>query len=431
MSTYEATRPNRGARGRVEIRGTMEAGGAQEAVTSAELRETERGFILMLRGKGFPRGWIEEHAPELLAQAHKEYAERLADGREDTPVGLMIVIAYRRALNLLDSQGRRPTHKPIESILHVADEVSPDPEQEAIERDRERRLAEAMRHLSEKERRLMAMVYFEGRTVRAAGRALGWGKSAADKHHRTALKRLRPFLGEPGLWSPQTLVAIWVAAESERLTGAGGGIRHILGEPLLFISQRLAELWRRAWPLAESGNAVAAGGAGRGVAATCVGLVLCGGLGGAATGVIGPGITGAPDLQGPEPAERSRAALQVEARPVSSQVQESAPVGPPVPSQPASGENSGHAGVSDMRTAAPARAVVPARGRARPTTRASTPQTVGEFGVEQGSYSSPESSAPPESPDSSGFAPSSAAQSSPAAPSAPKGGSSVSSEFGF
>lgn len=415
----------------------MEAGTAQEVVTEAELVEAERGFILMLKGKRFPREWIEENAADLMAQAHKEYAERLAEGREDTAVGLLIVIAYRRAVNLLDAQQRRPKSKPLDDVLHLADESAPTPEDEAIDHDRERRVAEALRRLPEKDRRLMAMVYFEGYTIRAAGRVLGWGKSAADQHHKLALDRLRPYLGKPDLWSPSTVVLVWVAAQRERWAGTAdwvpldwtpGGI-HFLTEPAAFVTYRATEGWRRVWPFAEPGNAAAVGGAGRGVAATCAGVLICAGLGTGATGVIGPGIPGIPHVGGSGGSAKSKA-VREKARPASATFPTTpevvAPVAPPPAKDSARERPAPQAGAQSEPKAGASRK--PRREPDRVRGEASAPATVGEFGADSGSYEPPPSES---SSSGSGSAPSSAAPSSSAGSASDKTGSSVASEFGM
>jgi DNA-directed RNA polymerase specialized sigma24 family protein len=50
----------------------------------------------------------------------------------------------------------------------------------------------ALRILPPTERRLIELMYVGGLSCRAAGRRVGWGKSAADRHHQAALSRLRP-----------------------------------------------------------------------------------------------------------------------------------------------------------------------------------------------------------------------------------------------
>jgi DNA-directed RNA polymerase specialized sigma24 family protein len=51
---------------------------------------------------------------------------------------------------------------------------------------------DALRLLPPAEQRLIELMYVEGMSCRAAGRGVGWGKSAADRHHQAALSRLRP-----------------------------------------------------------------------------------------------------------------------------------------------------------------------------------------------------------------------------------------------
>ena len=150
------------------------------AVTDQQLHEAEEGLVRLLHAKRFPREWIERHVPEAMAQARTDFAVRLAAGREDETVNLLVVIGYRRALKLLSSQTSRPATTSLETIFHLADESTPTPEEEAIEHDREERVAKAMSHLPERERMLMALVYFEGMSIRAAGRRLG-GPRAAER----------------------------------------------------------------------------------------------------------------------------------------------------------------------------------------------------------------------------------------------------------
>ncbi|HXR59981.1 MAG TPA: hypothetical protein VN732_01515 [Solirubrobacterales bacterium] len=52
----------------------------------------------LLHAKRFPREWIERHVPDVMAQARSDFAVRLAAGKEDDTVNLLVVIAYRRAV---------------------------------------------------------------------------------------------------------------------------------------------------------------------------------------------------------------------------------------------------------------------------------------------------------------------------------------------
>lgn len=163
-------------------------------ITKLQLSEAEEGLVRLLHAKQFPREWIERHSPEAMADARKDYAAKEA-GKNDEVVGLLVVIGYRRILKILDSQQRRPPVSSLDAVFHLSDESTPTPEEVAIDRDRRERVAKARRFLPERERKLITLVYFEGMSIRAAGRRLGWGKSAADRHHQAACQRLLAMLG--------------------------------------------------------------------------------------------------------------------------------------------------------------------------------------------------------------------------------------------
>ena len=177
----------------------MKAGEVKGAtgVSDAELREATRGFTLMLRRKRFSPQWIEENVNDLIGQAATEYAQKLAVGQPaDNAVGWLINCAWRRNQNLLDSHSRKPSQSSLDDAFQLADESTPSPEEQAIELDRQERLRKAMSCLPSKERELLALVYFEDCSIREAGRILDWGKSAADRHHGRAMKRLRALVGD-------------------------------------------------------------------------------------------------------------------------------------------------------------------------------------------------------------------------------------------
>lgn len=404
------------------IRGRREAPAG--GVSAAELREAERGFKLMLARK-FSATWIADNAKDLLAQANAEYAEWLeSNPPARNPVGWLLTCAYRRALNLLDTQSRKPRPASLEAVFHLADESTPTPEQQALDNDRQRRLREALGHLPEKERRLLAMVYFEGYSIRAAGRKLGWQKSAADRHHGTAMEKMLALLGDRSLLSPAILgPAAWVAArgEGQRLWSApleatAGLAREGMtagAETLTLGAHRLAEAWRRLAPFSEPANAAAASGAGRaaGYCAATAGAVVCG-L--AATGVIGPASIA---VDG----ELAKPARAVPARQVS------APV-------PADAESS----PSPRRSEPAPRARQAGAERSEPGPRAPDPQrqfppqatgsdTVSEFGLERGAGTGSE---PAPGPSSSGESPSPPPSSRPS-PAPSTSSSAASAEFGL
>ena len=387
-------------------------------LSEAELREAERGLEIMLRRKRFSPAWIEENASDLLAQASKEYAEKLTkSGSADRPVGWLIHCAWRRAQNRLESQSRKPPVSSLESAFHLADEATQTPEQKAFENERRERLSKAMSHLPEKERELLALVYFSDHSIREAGRKLGWQKSPADRHHTSALERLRALVGEDrSLLSPATLgLLAWLAARKAASAAADAAAAG---------AHRVTEWWRKLVPLAEPGNAAMASGAGRaaGLCGAAVAAAVCGltatGIVGAPKGTAETPSAGAavvrPHHVDVTPARRGGKLLA----PLTSR--QAQPPGSPTPSAP---------------PIAPARQIdrkpdTEAAAVSAPT--ATTRQTVEEFGVDRASGGASESApvrsfpAPPAA--SSPSTPSSSAD--PSSTAKPAAGSG-SSEFGL
>lgn len=388
-------------------------------VSPAELREAERGFKLMLARK-FSAVWIAENARDLLAQANIEYTEWLKKNPPaENPVGWLLTCAYRRALNLLDTQTRKPRPASLDAVFHLADESTPGPEQQILDNDRQRRIREALGHLPDKERKLLALVYFEGYSIRAAGRKLGWQKSAADRHHGAAMEKMLALVGDRSLLSPASLgLAAWVITRSERdlpwmapfeaILDRGREVLAIGLEAVSIGTHRGAEVWRRLSPISDPGNAAAASSAGRtvGYCAAAAGAVVCG-L--AATGVVGPGLSAhKPERQTPV---RQRA---VEAK----ETPAPRPASAPEPSRtppPSEGTDKAKAQQTSPSTEDKQ------RSRRELPPRATGRQSTNEFGVERGSVDSPE---PAPAPEASG-----GQSSSPAPKSSP--GSAASTEFGL
>jgi RNA polymerase sigma factor (sigma-70 family) len=405
----------------------MKATTKGELVTDQQLLEAEEGLSRLLHAKRFPREWIERHAAEVMAQARTDFAARLAAGRDDDTVNLLVVIGYRRALKVLRSQKTGPPTTSIENVFHLADESTPTPEEEAIEHDRQERIVKAMSHLPERERTLLALVYFKGMSIRAAGRKLGWGKSAVDRHHQAALDRLHAML-DRSLLGVEIAIPAFVASRHPSLPrsftawmqGAGETIR----DAALLGSGRAA-------PVAESGNAVALSGAGRTAAGVCgAAVVAC--LAGAATGVVGPGVgaLGVEESQplkttpihrqsSPAPFDQGSTLGKVEADAGGSR---QGPRGQ-APTRPReAAQRSG--GTKDQRQAKAASAPA-ATGR----------QTTNEFGVESGELEEPTTSAEEPAPtENTPISPSSEPSPPPPAESSgggSAGGGGTGSEFGM
>jgi RNA polymerase sigma factor (sigma-70 family) len=148
----------------------------------------------MLLAKRFPREWVERHQSEAMAHAYVVLAARLVTQHIDQPVGFLAVVAYRRAIRMLEVQKRGPQLTSVEKFFHLADESSPSPEQEAIYHELQSRILKAASLLPRKDRELIMLVYFNGLSAKEAGRRLGWSSSSAERHLHAALDRMRPFL---------------------------------------------------------------------------------------------------------------------------------------------------------------------------------------------------------------------------------------------
>lgn len=267
---------------------------SKQGVTAAQMLEAERGLKLML-GPKFPKVWIAEHSREVLGQAHVEYQEWLEDNAPArNPVGWLLTCAYRRALNVRDSEKRKPVAAPLDTVFHLADEATPTPEQEAIDRDRQKRLRQALGHLPEKEVKLLALVYFEDNSIREAGRKLGWQKSAADRHHSTAMEKLRALVGEDrSLFGHGT-----IGLAAYRVS------RGWLGRAL----DRVGELARSLSPFSETGAAAANSGVGRtaGACGAAIVAVVCVGV----ASVVVPGLNSSPHRQSPTKSRLVRGSIR-------------------------------------------------------------------------------------------------------------------------
>ena len=268
-----------------------------KGVTSAQFREAERGLQPML-AKKFSAAWIAKNGRDLLGHVNVEYAEWLENNPPArNPVGWLLNGVYWRALNLLDSERRKPRETSLEAVFHVADESTLDPEQEALSSDRQRRLHEALSHLPDKECELLSLVYYEDMSIREAGRKLGWRKSAADRHHKAAMEKLLALVGDRKFLSPAILgPAAWAVLNAQ----ARGALRAtwnvalgparegfaICSEEAESGARVLAGLVRKLSPLTETGNAAASSGGARvlGYCGVAAGAVVCGLLGSGATG---------------------------------------------------------------------------------------------------------------------------------------------------
>jgi RNA polymerase sigma factor (sigma-70 family) len=264
------------------------ASAASRAVTPTQLREAERGLKHVL-APTFPARWIAENVSDVLNEAVAEYVEWLSDHKPlADPVGWLVERGRWRALDRVKRENRR-SGPSIDAVIHLVEDPAPTPEDALLERDRHRRIADALSHIPERDRKLLALVYYEGHSIRAAGRLLGWGKSSADSHHAEAMKRLRALVGERELLSPALVGLVAQAMVLRDRTRLVGGIANRISAAVQDLADLVArsvnsaargaeEAARRAAPLTDPGAATISGNAGR-VLAQCGTLaVICGAL---------------------------------------------------------------------------------------------------------------------------------------------------------
>lgn len=271
-------------------------GTVQAELSAGDLDAARLGFAQLLRRKRFSARFIEANAEDLLARARFEYTRALAGGAEiHSPPGWIIHCAWRRTQNLLEAESNQPTFVSTEKAGAIEDTATPTPEEAAISEERARRIEVAVAQLSADQRSLIELSYFEGMSVREAGRFLNWHASKAQRCHEAALRRLRELLGvdDVDALAIEIGLAAWVAVSGEGSIGV-----HLPRiDALLDAGERArGGVWRRAHDLArrlvvgggsESGGAMAAGGAARTAGACGAAAVAC-----LASGVIGPGVGG-------------------------------------------------------------------------------------------------------------------------------------------
>ncbi len=182
--------------------GVKPSRGAATGVTPAQFREAERGLGPTL-ARTFSATWIAENAKDVLSQANAGYAEWLKDNPPArNPVGWLLNCVYWRAIHLLDRETRKPRSMSLDAVHHLPDSTAT-PEQQVLESDLRRQLRKALNHLPQKERKLLILVYVAHLSIREAGRKLGWQKSAADRHHKAAMEKMRALIsGDQWLWTP-------------------------------------------------------------------------------------------------------------------------------------------------------------------------------------------------------------------------------------
>jgi RNA polymerase sigma factor (sigma-70 family) len=409
--------------------------GAGRELDREQLESAERGFRQLLRRKRFSPGFLERHAGELLAKARLEYSQHVADGGEvRNPAGWIVHCAWRRTQNLLEQEGRAPTLVSIDNGRAAAKE-SKTPEEAALESDRCRRLQAAVERLPPEERKVIALTYFEGMSVREVGRALGWDKCKADRRHHAALKRLRKLLGVEDIDALGIEVGIAAWASVAVAHGARARIGHAVeaavnsaGHSIAALAVRGQDLARRALTggAAEPGVGPAVGGAARAAGVCGAAAIAC-----VATGLVGPGVGGVDILAG-QHHEQRRPARHAPSTPASA---EASPAVPSLAPAPVSATETGTSGgASGKRGASKSKA---SKQHARSTPSASRATTSSQQAAEEFEpFRGGSESSSGEAATSAGSSPSQASGSSGESASPPpspshSSGKQVESEFGL
>ncbi|MGE0067358.1 MAG: sigma factor-like helix-turn-helix DNA-binding protein [Solirubrobacterales bacterium] len=220
----------------------------------------------------------------------------------EDPVGWTITCAYRRTGHMLEAQSVRPSEVSIEKLVDVADVTAPTPEELAEDEDRWRKIREAVAKLDDDQRRLIALTYFGGMSVREAARSLDWHSSKAQRCHESALRALRRRL--PVRSSDEleiaTGLAAWLTFDASTGFHLPAGFEAMVDKA----SDGAGSLWSRAQDLTrrlpfgggDTAAALGSSGVGRsiGACAAAVGIVCFAGAGAVVVSGIEAGGTDSP-----------------------------------------------------------------------------------------------------------------------------------------
>ena len=322
-----------------------------DGLSGAELEAARLGFNQLLRRRRFSAQWIGRHGEEVFGQAALEYSRKLAEGeRIENPPGWIIECAWRRAKSELEAEQRSPDVVSTEKSRPLAERVEPSPEETLLDFERFAKVRAAIAELSADRRRILALSYFEGLSVRQAGERLRWHPSKAQRAHEGAKRQLHELLGVGA--ADQLEVEIGLAAYLSLATGASGAGRfpavHALvergtqkaAEGLATLKQHAASAYSRAvdpTPLAAARPGTVAG-----VIASCIAIsggaaTYCAQRGvdplGAAAGLIAGTQESKPKPSPPAELPPPASPPPVSEEPASTEVVESAPPAEAEPSK--------------------------------------------------------------------------------------------------
>jgi len=167
------------------------AAGEQAALAELYDRSCHLVFGLTLRILGDPTA-AEDAVVEVYAQAWRD--AKKFDDRRGTPAAWLLTLARSRAIDTLRRRRREQAADPLESADDVASAM-PNPEEVASTVERERRVRNALDHLSVEQRQAVELVYFAGLSHGEIARQLGLPLGSIKTRIRLAMLHLREMLG--------------------------------------------------------------------------------------------------------------------------------------------------------------------------------------------------------------------------------------------
>ncbi len=238
--------------------GAMYGRKVNDDLSKRELDAARLGFKQLLRCKRFSPQFINRHGDELFATATLEYSRKLAEGEKiENPPGWLIACAWRRTKSQLEAEARAPRVVSTEQSGPVVDEENRGPEDILLDEDRFRKVREAVSGLSKNQRRILAYSYFEGYTVREAGRLLRWHSSKAQRAHEGAKRRIHKLLGVSS--SDDLLIEVGLAAWLSITLGSAGAsgrlpvVHEVVDRGTQKVAEGLASLKQQATTAVRAG----------------------------------------------------------------------------------------------------------------------------------------------------------------------------------
>jgi RNA polymerase sigma factor (sigma-70 family) len=285
---------------------------SQEGLSRAEMDIARKVFHGKLAALRYSPQFIVRNGEDLLSIAHEAYVKAVEEGVEiEEPAAFVVHVASQRLKNLVRDEANRPGQVSSEDVIEVIDSGTPSPEEIFDAAERARKVRKAVAKLSEEQRRVIALTFFERFSIREAAKHLGCSPGKVQHHHRSALEQLRRSL--PVHSSDELQIDVgghaWIslAAGGSAIHQVPAGVEAILDRA----GHRAADAWSRAHDVARrassgggGGGADAAGvvastGAGRAAGACAAGLAaLCLGASGIVPGVA---IFGGHHRQRPAP----------------------------------------------------------------------------------------------------------------------------------